>query len=114
VAAASGEQASGVNQVNRAMSQVDQVTQRNASAAEELSGTAEEMSAQADNLNQLMSFFQAEEVVYSYRQHKPAASHTSHSASQTSKPAASTFRGKANGHAAPTPAAENEAEFRAF
>ncbi|HYH97911.1 methyl-accepting chemotaxis protein [Hyalangium sp.] len=57
VVAASGEQASGVRQVNRAMLQVDQVTQRNASAAEELSATAEEMSAQADTLQQLVSFF---------------------------------------------------------
>jgi methyl-accepting chemotaxis protein len=47
VAAASREQASGVAQVNKAMGQVDQVTQRNASAAEELAATAEELTAQA-------------------------------------------------------------------
>ena len=40
---ASHEQAAGVQQVNRAMGQVDQVTQRNAAAAEELASTAEEM-----------------------------------------------------------------------
>ncbi len=40
-----------------AMTQVDQVTQRNASAAEELAATAEEMSAQAEGLQQLMAFF---------------------------------------------------------
>ncbi len=57
VAAASQEQSSGVAQINRAMSQVDQVTQRNASAAEELSSTAEEMSSQAESLQSLMSFF---------------------------------------------------------
>jgi len=62
VVAASGEQAVGVRQVNRAMMQVDQVTQRNASAAEELSATAEEMSAQADTLQQLVSFFRVGEV----------------------------------------------------
>jgi methyl-accepting chemotaxis protein len=61
VVAASGEQAAGVRQVNRAMLQVDQVTQRNASAAEELSATAEEMSAQADTLQQLVSFFRVGE-----------------------------------------------------
>ncbi|KFE69460.1 methyl-accepting chemotaxis protein [Hyalangium minutum] len=61
VVAASGEQAVGVRQVNRAMMQVDQVTQRNASAAEELSATAEEMSAQADTLQQLVSFFRVGE-----------------------------------------------------
>ncbi len=57
VAAASQEQASGVTQINKAMGQVDQVTQRNASASEELASTAEEMGAQAEALQQLMSFF---------------------------------------------------------
>jgi methyl-accepting chemotaxis protein len=57
VAAASREQSSGVNQINKAMSQVDQVTQRNASSAEELSSTAEEMASQSEALLQLMTFF---------------------------------------------------------
>ena len=37
--------------------QVDQVTQRNASASEELAATAEEMAAQADGLQSLVEFF---------------------------------------------------------
>jgi len=57
VAATSAEQASGVGQVNRAMASVDQVTQRNASAAEELASTAEEMAAQAKTLEHLVTFF---------------------------------------------------------
>jgi methyl-accepting chemotaxis protein len=57
VASASQEQAAGIGQVSRAMDAVDQVTQRNASAAEELSSTAEEMSAQAEALQGLMAFF---------------------------------------------------------
>jgi methyl-accepting chemotaxis protein len=57
VAAASAEQSAGVAQVSKAMGTVDQVTQRNASAAEELSSTAEEMSSQAESLQQLMAFF---------------------------------------------------------
>jgi methyl-accepting chemotaxis protein len=58
VAAASREQASGVSQVNKAMLRVDQVTQRNAAAAEELASTAEEMASQAEGLRQLVAFFQ--------------------------------------------------------
>jgi hypothetical protein len=50
-----------VAQVNRAMSQVDQVTQTNAAAAEELSSTAEELAAQAATLQQSMSVFQSQE-----------------------------------------------------
>ena len=57
VVAASAEQASGVTQMNKAMLHVDQVTQRNASASEELASTAEELSAQAEALQQLVSFF---------------------------------------------------------
>jgi methyl-accepting chemotaxis protein len=57
VSAASKEQASSVAQMTKAMEQVDQVTQRNASAAEELASTAEELSSQAMALQQLMSFF---------------------------------------------------------
>jgi methyl-accepting chemotaxis protein len=57
VAAASQEQSAGVGQVSKAMSVVDQVTQRNASAAEELSSTAEEMASQAEALEQLVGFF---------------------------------------------------------
>ena len=71
VAAASAEQSSGVAQINRALGQVDHVTQRNASSAEELSSTAEEMASQADamrrqaeavlqqaeSLHRLMAFF---------------------------------------------------------
>jgi methyl-accepting chemotaxis protein len=57
VAAASSEQASSVAQINKAMSQVDQVTQRNASGAEELASTAEELASQAEALQQLVGFF---------------------------------------------------------
>ena len=61
VAATSLEQASGVAQVNKAMTQVDQVTQRNAAAAEEFASTAEEMATQAENLQQLVAFFRSDE-----------------------------------------------------
>jgi methyl-accepting chemotaxis protein len=61
VATASREQSAGVTQVNRAMTQVDHVTQRNAAAAEQLSSTAEEMAAQAEHLQLLMSMFNVEQ-----------------------------------------------------
>ena len=61
VAAASTEQSSGVTQINQAMSQVDTVTQRNASSAEELSSTAEELATQSEQLQQLMTFFRLAE-----------------------------------------------------
>ena len=57
VAAASREQASGVEQIRRAMELVDRVTQRNASGAEELSATSEGMSEQAEGLRRTVAFF---------------------------------------------------------
>jgi len=57
VTTASREQGAGVNQVNRAMTQVDQVTQRNASAAEELTSTAGQLATQAQALQKLMGSF---------------------------------------------------------
>jgi len=57
VSSSSREQASGVTQINKAMTSVDKVTQRNASSAEELSSTAEELAAQSEALQQLMGFF---------------------------------------------------------
>ncbi len=73
VAAASAEQSGGVGQMNRAMSQIDQVTQRNASAAEELSSTAEELASQAESFQQLMSFFRVKGSDAFSRPSRPAA-----------------------------------------
>jgi methyl-accepting chemotaxis protein len=57
IASASAEQTGGISQINSAMSQLNQVTQQSASASEELAATAEEMGGQAQQLQQLMSFF---------------------------------------------------------
>ena len=57
VAAASAEQTAGLGGVRDAMRLVDDVTQRNASAAEELAATAEEMAAQVETLQSLLAFF---------------------------------------------------------
>jgi methyl-accepting chemotaxis protein len=54
VAAAAGEQASGLTHVERAMKSVDEVAQGNASRAEELSATAVQMAEQAEALQRLV------------------------------------------------------------
>ncbi|MBS98146.1 MAG: chemotaxis protein [Oceanospirillaceae bacterium] len=58
ITAASVEQASGIDQINGAMSQLDSVTQQNASSSEELAATAEELSSQAEALQDAVAFFQ--------------------------------------------------------
>ncbi|WP_051797107.1 methyl-accepting chemotaxis protein [Catenuloplanes japonicus] len=57
IAAASGEQSTGVRQINIAMNQIGKVTEQTASSSEELAATAEEMSAQTTQLQQMMDFF---------------------------------------------------------
>lgn len=57
IAAASREQASGIEQVNRAVTQMDQVTQNNASQTEELSSTAEALASQAHHLQEVVDQF---------------------------------------------------------
>jgi methyl-accepting chemotaxis protein len=57
IAESSAEQSAGVAQINNAMTQLNQITQHNASSSEELAATAEELLAQTASLEQLMSFF---------------------------------------------------------
>jgi methyl-accepting chemotaxis protein len=57
IAAASQEQSSGIDQVNKAVTQMDQVTQSNAAQTEELSSTAQSLAAQAQQLLALVARF---------------------------------------------------------
>ncbi|MBI5756146.1 MAG: hypothetical protein HZA12_04400 [Nitrospirae bacterium] len=52
IAAASQEQAEGVNQINIAVGQMDKVTQQNASSSEQSAAASEELSAQAESLTE--------------------------------------------------------------
>lgn len=61
ITAASGEQATGIGQINQSMGQLDKATQQNASASEELAATAEELSGQATQLQETVAFFQIDE-----------------------------------------------------
>ncbi|OJT18213.1 hypothetical protein BO221_42835 [Archangium sp. Cb G35] len=60
VAATSSEQSTSVRQLNKAMLGLNDVTQQNAAASEELSSTAEEMAAQAEGLLRMVSFFRVD------------------------------------------------------
>jgi methyl-accepting chemotaxis protein len=50
IAAASGEQAQGIGQINTAVTEMDKVTQQNAATAEESASASEEMNAQAEQM----------------------------------------------------------------
>ena len=63
IASASGEQSSGIAQINDSMGQLDTTTQQTAAASEELAATAEELSAQATQLQQAVAFFRLDTAV---------------------------------------------------
>ncbi len=54
IAAASQEQSKGIEEINIAVAQMDKVTQRNTSNAEELASSSEEMSSQAQTLKDMV------------------------------------------------------------
>jgi len=58
IAAASAEQASGIDQVNSAVTQMDEMTQQNAALVEQSAAAAHSLEEQSRELNRLMGFFQ--------------------------------------------------------
>jgi methyl-accepting chemotaxis protein len=61
IAAASAEQSTGAEEVNKAIQQLDQVIQQNAAAAEEMASTSEELAGQAETLQATIAFFKIDE-----------------------------------------------------
>ena len=61
IALASQEQSAGIEQVNKAVMQMDEMTQQNAALVEEAAAASESLETQARSLQQLMAFFTIEE-----------------------------------------------------
>jgi methyl-accepting chemotaxis protein len=61
ISAASHEQSAGIEQVNQAIAQMDQVTQQNAALVEEAAAAAGSMQEQAGRLSQVVSIFRLSE-----------------------------------------------------
>ncbi len=80
ITAASREQSDGIEQVNQAVIQMDQVTQQNAALVEEAAAAAESLQDQAANLVQVVSVFQT-------GQHSSAAPAVRKTAGTSLKPA---------------------------
>ncbi|MEO0365595.1 MAG: methyl-accepting chemotaxis protein [Pseudomonadota bacterium] len=96
IAAASAEQSTGIQQVNNAITQMDELTQQNAALVEEAAVASESLSEQAQSMTELMSQFQvgtasndsATEAVHHER--RSATRPWTDSPSATPTPAAST------------------------
>jgi uncharacterized phage infection (PIP) family protein YhgE len=57
ITAASQEQTAGIEQINQAITQMDQVTQQNAALVEEAAAAASSLQEQASGLSQVVSVF---------------------------------------------------------
>ena len=62
IAVASGEQATGVDEVNRALSQIDSTTQQNASIVEELAMSSDDLRSEAGQLADLVEQFRVSDM----------------------------------------------------
>ncbi len=70
ITAASNEQNSNAEQINKSIQQLNQVVQQNAGASEEMASTSEELSSQAQQLQAAVDYFKLNEQVYSARARK--------------------------------------------
>jgi methyl-accepting chemotaxis protein len=86
ISAASIEQNTGAEQINKATQQLDQVIQQNASASEEMAATAEELSSQAEQLLSAIGFFKSDDHGHTPRNAAYLVEKASHK-SQTAKAA---------------------------
>jgi methyl-accepting chemotaxis protein len=62
IATASIEQATGIEQVNKALAQMDEVTQQNSALVEENAATAKTLESQSQAMDQQVSFFRIDEA----------------------------------------------------
>jgi methyl-accepting chemotaxis protein len=79
ISAASNEQSQGIEQVNRAITQMDEVTQQNAALVEEAAAAAESLEEEAQNLTRSVSVFKLSEA---QQRHSISASHVTRTASK--------------------------------
>ena len=68
ISAANKEQSSGADQINLAIQQLNMITQQNAATSEELATNAVELSAQAEHLQEIISFFKIGNEDHDFRQ----------------------------------------------
>ena len=89
IAAASHEQSDGIEQVNKAVMQLDEMTQQNAALVEQASAASQSMADQARGLNEMMARYQVtQEAMRAHGMGAPVARESGHAAPAAAKPAA--------------------------
>ncbi len=100
IAAAGREQSTGIDQVNKAVAQMDAVTQRNAGQTEEMSATAQTLTDQAGQLRDLVSQFKLSDAARpAAAPGRPAPAKAVKPAKPAGKPRPAVTKALANGHA---------------
>ncbi|KWE49387.1 hypothetical protein WL76_22450 [Burkholderia ubonensis] len=88
IAAASEEQSGGIDQVARAVTQMDEVTQQNAALVEEAAAAAQSLDEQAARLRETVAVFQLDDGAAQRRATEPAAAPPARRAAPAPSPAA--------------------------
>ncbi|MCC5796378.1 MAG: PAS domain-containing protein [Methylophaga sp.] len=87
IAAAGVEQTSGIEQVNSAVTQMDEMTQQNAALVEQAAAASQALDEQARNLQSLMAFFDTGQIITTNQVSAPRISRSTIVQQQASKPA---------------------------
>jgi methyl-accepting chemotaxis protein len=72
IASASHEQSTGIDQINKALTQMDEVTQQNSALVEENAASARTLEQQSETMNQKVAFFKLDEHVDAHVAKAPA------------------------------------------
>jgi methyl-accepting chemotaxis protein len=86
ITAASHEQSTGIEQVNQAIAQMDEVTQQNAALVEEAAAAAASLEDQAANLSELVDVFRIDSTQIVANAASTAVSHTQKAATAVRRP----------------------------
>jgi methyl-accepting chemotaxis protein len=100
MAASAREQAAGIEQVSRAVGDMDRVTQQNAASSEESSSAAEELSSQAEQLSALVRSFELDRTASAARR-APVRPPAGTTPGKEAKPARAAAAARPNGAPAP-------------
>jgi methyl-accepting chemotaxis protein len=76
IAAASREQSSGIEQVNRAVMQMDELTQQNAALVEQATAASQAMAEQVRGLNQMLDRYRVKDMIESAKSYATTAAAT--------------------------------------
>jgi methyl-accepting chemotaxis protein len=91
IASASQEQSTGIDQINKALTQMDEVTQQNSALVEENAASAKTLEQQSETMNQKVAFFKLNEQD-EHRAVKPAAAPVARPAAPPPKKEAAPIR----------------------